>query len=301
MSAVAARLKEERVRLGLNQDAMAAAAGLKRNAQINYEKGDRSPDSDYLIAVAGLGVDVGYVLTGRHSNAPTAETLFSNRINDVSGVYGVETSAVYRKLVITEGAAERLRDERKRLGMSQSDFAASAGVSRGSQVAYETGTTFPDVAYLARIERNGVDVGFVLSGHVGIGMPAGYLNVPRIPEFTRYDVPESLLLPDFVLRRKIGLTPLEHVRWVLNPSQAMEPQIDQYAVVLIDVSKAGHDAVVDGVTYAYLLSGRPDVRRILIRNDHWSVAGPGKGAEYRDVYLSDLPELLVLGAVIGVL
>lgn len=201
MSALASRLKEERVRLGLNQDAMAAAAGLKRNAQIRYEKGDRSPDAVYLEAVAGLGVDIGYVITGHHR-----------------------------------------RD-----------------------------------------------------------VPEGYRVVPRIAEFAGVDIPEVLLFPDFLLRRKIGLTPVDHVRWVLNPSPAMEPVIEQHAVVLVDVSKAGREAVVDGVTYAYLLSGRPDVRRILIRNDHWSVAGPGKGGDYRDVYEADLSKLQVLGAVIGAL
>lgn len=185
--------------------------------------------------------------------------------------------------------------------MSQTEFATSAGVSRGAQVSYESGDTFPDVAYLARIERNGVDVGYVLSGRHGVDIPAGYLQVSRIPEFGGIDIPESLLLPEFLLRRKTGATPIDHVRWVLNPSPAMEPVIDQHAVVLVDVSKAGREAVVDGVTYAYVLAGRPDVRRILIRNDHWSVAGPVKGGDYRDVYEADLSKLQVLGAVIGAL
>jgi transcriptional regulator with XRE-family HTH domain len=206
---------------------------------------------------------------------------------------------MYRKMVISEGASARLKEERKRIGMSQTEFATSAGVSRGAQVAYESGATYPDVAYLARIEQNGVDVGYVLSGRHGGDIPAGHVQISRIPEFGGFDIPESVLLPEFLLRRKIGLTPIEHVRWVLNPSSAMEPVIEQHAVVLVDVSKAGHAAVLDGLTYAYLLSGRPDVRRILIRSDHWSVAGPGKGGDYRDVYESDLGELKVLGAVIG--
>ena len=201
MSAVAERLKEERVRLGLNQDALAAAAGLKRNAQINYEKGERSPDSDYLVAVAALGVDVGYVLTGQQSRP----------------------------------------------------------------------------------------------------VPEGYISVQRVVEFGRFDAPEALLFPDFLLRRKIGVTPVEHVRWLQNPTSAMEPVIEQHAVVLVDVSKAGHEAVLDGLTYAYTLSGRPDVRRILIRKDHWSVASPVKGGDYRDVYEPDMKELKVLGEVIGAL
>ncbi|MDF0732337.1 helix-turn-helix transcriptional regulator [Pseudomonas entomophila] len=58
------RLKEERERLCLNQTEFAARAGASKNTQYNYEKGERSPDANYLIAAAGHGVDVLYVLTG---------------------------------------------------------------------------------------------------------------------------------------------------------------------------------------------------------------------------------------------
>lgn len=58
------RLKEERVRLGYNQADFAAIAGVAKTSQFNYEKGDRSPDAAYLVALAEKGVDVLYVLTG---------------------------------------------------------------------------------------------------------------------------------------------------------------------------------------------------------------------------------------------
>lgn len=197
--------------------------------------------------------------------------------------------------------AERLREERGRLGLNQDVMAAAAGLKRSAQIRYEKGERSPDADYLAAVASLGVDVSYVVTGRHGVDVPSGYLQVARIAEFGGFDLPESLLFPDFLLRRKIGFTPVEHVRWVLNPSPAMEPVIEQHAVVLVDVSKAGHDAVVDGVTYAYMLSKRPDVRRILIRSDHWSVAGEGKRADYRDVYLSDLAGLQILGAVIGAL
>jgi len=69
MGTLADRLKEERTRLALTQDQMAAAAGLNRTAQIRYEKGERNPDADYLAAVASAGVDIGYVVTGVASAA----------------------------------------------------------------------------------------------------------------------------------------------------------------------------------------------------------------------------------------
>ncbi|MFW9268789.1 helix-turn-helix domain-containing protein [Pseudomonas sp. NR3] len=61
------RLREERTRLGLNQEAFAQLGGITRNTQGSYEKGERNPDSVYLTAVLKAGVDVPYVLTGRRT------------------------------------------------------------------------------------------------------------------------------------------------------------------------------------------------------------------------------------------
>ncbi|MBY4870774.1 helix-turn-helix domain-containing protein [Burkholderia anthina] len=59
-----ARLKRERLRLGLNQTELAALGGVQKHAQFQYEKGMRRPNSDYLSAIAAAGVDICYVLTG---------------------------------------------------------------------------------------------------------------------------------------------------------------------------------------------------------------------------------------------
>lgn len=61
---IGARLKEERSRLGLSQTDLGAAGGVGKTTQINYEKGAGSPDANYLSAVAALGVDILYVVTG---------------------------------------------------------------------------------------------------------------------------------------------------------------------------------------------------------------------------------------------
>lgn len=65
MTTAGDRLREERARLGLSQPAFAALGGVRKNAQIKYESGERQPDSTYLSAIAANGVDVGYVLTGQ--------------------------------------------------------------------------------------------------------------------------------------------------------------------------------------------------------------------------------------------
>jgi transcriptional regulator with XRE-family HTH domain len=87
------RLKEERKRLGLNQGQLADRAGTTNVAQSRYESGDRSPDWGYLSAVAQVGVDVLYVLTGQRSSAllsPDEDLLLSGyRSLDAKGRAGV--------------------------------------------------------------------------------------------------------------------------------------------------------------------------------------------------------------------
>lgn len=58
------RLREERERLSLSQELMGDAAGVRKQAQLKYEKGERHPDAAYLERLATIGVDVLYVLTG---------------------------------------------------------------------------------------------------------------------------------------------------------------------------------------------------------------------------------------------
>lgn len=62
------RLKEERERMSLNQADFGALAGVGKLAQLNYEKGDRSPSAEYLHSIANHGVDVGYLLTGQKAD-----------------------------------------------------------------------------------------------------------------------------------------------------------------------------------------------------------------------------------------
>lgn len=58
------RLREERRRLGMNQTEFAKATGVHLNSQSRYEKGERAPDTTYLAALAKVGVDLVFVLTG---------------------------------------------------------------------------------------------------------------------------------------------------------------------------------------------------------------------------------------------
>lgn len=64
------RLKEERDALHLTQEGLAVAAGISKKTQGLYERDERSPNADYLLAVKAVGVDVMYVLTGQRMPGP---------------------------------------------------------------------------------------------------------------------------------------------------------------------------------------------------------------------------------------
>lgn len=71
----------------------------------------------------------------------------------------------------------RLKEERARLGYSQSDFAEKGGVGRTSQVKYEAGERVPDGNYLKKVSELGVDILYVVTGK-GVGEQ----NDPGWPE-----------------------------------------------------------------------------------------------------------------------
>lgn len=58
------RLRDERQRLGFTQAEFGRRVGVANTAQSRYEKGESSPDMSYWNAVANVGVNVAYVLTG---------------------------------------------------------------------------------------------------------------------------------------------------------------------------------------------------------------------------------------------
>lgn len=62
------------------------------------------------------------------------------------------------------GIGERLKEERERLGLNQTEFSARAGASKNTQYNYEKGERSPDAAYLAAADGMGVDVLYVVTG-----------------------------------------------------------------------------------------------------------------------------------------
>ena len=59
---------------------------------------------------------------------------------------------------------DRLRMERRRLGLTQEQFAALGGASKTAQYMYEAGKNWPTCEYLEALRSNGVDVAFIATG-----------------------------------------------------------------------------------------------------------------------------------------
>ena len=92
----------------------------------------------------------------------------------------------------------RLREERKRLGFKQAEFAALVGTDVPKQSLYENGHRQLRAGYLARIEPVGVDLLYVVTGRRG----EGALDEEATALLDVYlDLPEALREP---VRRLIG-------------------------------------------------------------------------------------------------
>ena len=76
----------------------------------------------------------------------------------------IKSMVVNKKMLIADQVGERLREERERLGLNQTEFGALLGVSRGTQKNYEQGANSLDLRYVAALEDCGVDAAFVLTG-----------------------------------------------------------------------------------------------------------------------------------------
>lgn len=167
---IGTRLRGERERLGLGQVALGAMAGVAKNTQLNYERGPRTPDANYLAAVARYGVDVLYVVTGRREagvgapaawspvNPSTAHVeateprglayLKDERQTQMGVAPPLSSTGAVRLITTVDGAEREYQvipriDDRvcAGLGLQSSDEAANAGpplqVNRGGFVAFE--------------------------------------------------------------------------------------------------------------------------------------------------------------------
>lgn len=75
---IASRLAELRQEQGLSQEALAERLGVSRQAVSKWERGESSPDTDNLIALAELyGLSLDALVLGRDAPAPSQPATFS--------------------------------------------------------------------------------------------------------------------------------------------------------------------------------------------------------------------------------
>ena len=77
---VSERLKSERIRLGLKQTDVLKQIDVAISTFSNYENGIRSPDIEFLLKLAELGYDAGYILTGKRLDEATSDLTESEQI-----------------------------------------------------------------------------------------------------------------------------------------------------------------------------------------------------------------------------
>jgi transcriptional regulator with XRE-family HTH domain len=110
-----------------------------------------------------------------------------------------------------------LVEERKRLGLSQTEFAAIPGVTRKTLFGYETGERVPDAAALAAWAAIGVDIAYVITGlrakaHrklAAIGQASELLQKAGAPEEVARQLMPALV--ELLSEESGGLSPDESV------------------------------------------------------------------------------------------
>lgn len=69
---IGARLREERLRISMSQVDFSEACSASRNALVQWERGDATPNAGVLALMSGKGVDVLYVVTGERAGESEA-------------------------------------------------------------------------------------------------------------------------------------------------------------------------------------------------------------------------------------
>ena len=118
------RLRTERERLKLSQQALAEKCGVTARSQRNYESGERNPDSAYLAAIAAAGADVLYILTGQRSGVAAAAPVAAEPAAQLS-----------RRALAVAQNYEATSEEGKKIIEAAAFAAAKPAAKRGAKAA----------------------------------------------------------------------------------------------------------------------------------------------------------------------
>lgn len=98
---------------------------------------------------------------------------------------------------------DRLREERERLGLSQTAWATHAGTSKQVQISYEKGKTFPNAEYLAVCANLGADVAYIITGK------KNYPSAPPAPSGLTLTPRETALIDNYRNTAEAGRRAIE--------------------------------------------------------------------------------------------
>ncbi|PRY63481.1 phage repressor protein C with HTH and peptisase S24 domain [Vreelandella songnenensis] len=168
---------------------------------------------------------------------------------------------------------ERLREERERLGLSQTQFGDLAHVTKKSQMLYEADQRSPKGGYLAAIAAQGVDVQYVLTGNRSVSsnvelvdLSAGMACIPM------YDIEAAAgagrSFEGEPIKTTLQFPRSELATQGLDPAQIVGVQVrgDSMDGTLADgdwvlVNRASRDPKQEGV-FLWLVSGERRIKRV---------------------------------------
>lgn len=94
---------------------------------------------------------------------------------------------------------ERLKLERERLDLSQTQFGAVGGVTKQAQIRYEKGERKPDVLYLIEISKLGIDIDYILFGTNGQGETLNMNEKKLLDGYRKLDTDKQKWLLSFLI------------------------------------------------------------------------------------------------------
>jgi len=115
MNTIGSRIKEERERLGLSQEAFGKLGGVKKLAQLNYEKGNRQPGGEYLnLLYQHDNIDLDYIIHGlRRSPELDLSQADKNVLESLAVAIGIDSNDIYNvcKIALSEEMRANLGKE----------------------------------------------------------------------------------------------------------------------------------------------------------------------------------------------
>ena len=115
----------------------------------------------------------------------------------------------------------RLKAERERLKLSQTDFGDAGGVQKLSQINYEQGKRSPDAEYLSSVAKIGADIYYVITGERQENVASTPIEIAFLRNCRAFKTNEARLMALNALVGMSGYKPEAAEYDAANDKQAM--------------------------------------------------------------------------------